>query len=301
MSKKKAIHQAIREVLNAEKSALSPEEIYQKIQERNLYDFHAQDPIHVVQSQLRRHCKDYNFPSARQMRYFTLDGKNKYRLLPEPVRIKPNAFRVKHPGKHGKQSIVTVPQDDEISCVADTSQQTHTEIQWRLLDLGEKLGLKVWAPIADRNRVWNGKRIGDIKGLVDVLPRQFDKGTMRTIEYIDAIWLEKQAIAAAFEVEHTTPVYSGLLRMSDLMTIQPNLDIKWFLVAPEERFTKYATQIARPTFCALRKPLYEVCRFISYDKLTRKLEAAAELIAHLKPTFLDDISEKYSPEEAFKD
>ena len=171
MSKKKAIHQAIREVLSAEQSALSPEEIYQRIRERNLYDFCAQDPVHVVQSQLRRHCKDFNFPSARQVRYFTLDGKNKYRLLVAPVRIQPNVYRVKGPGKRGRETIVTVPPDDESERLVDTSQHSHTEIQWRLLDLGAKLGLKVWAPFADRNRTWNGKRIGDIGNLVERLPR----------------------------------------------------------------------------------------------------------------------------------
>ena len=124
---------------------------------------------------------------------------------------------------------------------------------------------------------------------------------MRTIEYIDVIWLEKQAIAAAFEVEHTTPIYSGLLRMADLLTMQPNLDIKWYLVAPDDRFTKFASEIARPTFGALRKPLHEVCRFIAYDRLIEKLDAAAELLAHLRPTFLDYVSVKYNPAEAFED
>ncbi len=49
------------------------------------------------------------------------------------------------------------------------------------------------------------------------LPLQFDEATNRTIELIDVLWLKGNSIIAAFEIESTTSVYSGLLRMSDLM------------------------------------------------------------------------------------
>ena len=39
----------------------------------------------------------------------------------------------------------------------------------------------------------------------------------------------------AFEVEHTTAIYSGLLRMADLLALQLNMQIRLHLVAPEER------------------------------------------------------------------
>jgi hypothetical protein len=32
-------------------------------------------------------------------------------------------------------------------------------------------------------------------------------------------------MARAFEIEHTTAVYPGLLRMADLLALQPNMDI----------------------------------------------------------------------------
>ena len=53
---------------------------------------------------------------------------------------------------------------------------------------------------------------------------------------------------AAFEVEHTTAIYSGLLRMSDLVSMQPNIKIDLFMVAPDERREKVAYEITRPTF-----------------------------------------------------
>jgi hypothetical protein len=46
---------------------------------------------------------------------------------------------------------------------------------------------------------------------------QFDDVTRRTVEMIDVLWLKGSAIVAAFEIESTTSIYSGLLRMSDLI------------------------------------------------------------------------------------
>ena len=40
---------------------------------------------------------------------------------------------------------------------------------------------------------------------------------------------------SAFEAESTTTIDSGLLRLSDLLALQPNLDIDLYLVAPDER------------------------------------------------------------------
>ena len=56
-----------------------------------------------------------------------------------------------------------------------------------------------------------------------ILPKQFDPVTNRTIELIDVLWLDGNSIEAAFEIESTTSIYSGILRMSDLLAQQPNI------------------------------------------------------------------------------
>ena len=50
--------------------------------------------------------------------------------------------------------------------------------------------------------------------------------------------LNGNSIVAAFEIESTTSIYSGLLRMSDLLALQPNLALQLYHVAPEERAAK---------------------------------------------------------------
>jgi hypothetical protein len=145
---------------------------------------------------------------------------------PKLLKRSSNLYKLKK--KSGDEAIVTVPEpaeeDEDTTQVqeVETTAATHTEIQYRLLDLGSKMGLSVWAPKADRGRTWNANKIADIPKLLDSLPTQFDDVTNKTIENIDVLWLKGNTFVAAFEVEHTTSIYSGLLRMSDLLTMQPN-------------------------------------------------------------------------------
>jgi hypothetical protein len=210
----------------------------------------------------------------------------------------------KRTGDKEVEEIVAVPpteEEEETPSAKDlsTDAPTHTEIQWRLLDLGSQMGLNVWAPKADRGKAWNGKQIREVPRLLDSLPTQFDEATNGTIENIDVLWLKGNAIVAAFEVEHTTSVYSGLLRMSDLLTMQPNIDIKLYLAAPDERFAKFRNEVPRPTFASRSKPLHTVCGFLPYSALCTQLEKAQDFLCHLKPDFIDDIAEMYDPAEEF--
>ena len=105
------------------------------------------------------------------------------------------------------------------------------------------------------------------------LPQQFDPVTNRTIELIDVLWLDGNAIVAAFEIESTTSIYSGLLRMSDLLARQPNISVPLFLVAPEDRRDQVVCQVNRPTFERMNPPLVDVCRCISFERLREALTA----------------------------
>ncbi|WP_435020720.1 hypothetical protein TA3x_001982 [Tundrisphaera sp. TA3] len=213
-----------------------------------------------------------------------------------------NLYKLKaKAGDEEIETIVSIPsKEDEQPPQAAAKEPedegpSHTEIQWKLLNLGSQMGLNVWAPRADRGRMWGTKKVGDIPNMLANLPTQFDEGTTRTIENIDVLWMAGQAIAAAFEVEHSTTVYSGLLRMSDLLTMQPNLDINLYLVGPDERYAKFAREVARPTFASRRKPLHTLCGFLPYSKLCERIEETKNVIRFLKPEFIDEIAEFYDP------
>ena len=70
---------------------------------------------------------------------------------------------------------------------------------------------------------------------------------------------------------------------------QPNIDIKLYLAAPDEKYTKFKKEVPRPTFASRTKPLHTVCRFLPYSQLCQRLEKAKDFLSHLKPDFIDDI------------
>ena len=208
-------------------------------------------------------------------------------------------------GKKTVTTVVSVPDADD-AAVEDTEKDVpsvttrHTEIQHALLTLGRDMGFELWVARNDRSKIWAGAALGKMEGMVDVLPTQFNEATNRTIELIDVLWLKGNSIVAAFEVECTTSVYSGLLRMSDLLALQPNLAIDLFLVAPDERREKVENELMRPTFKLREKPLAPICGFLGFGLLSQKLKAIHEigLASSLKPDFLQKTAEYFGDAEA---
>jgi len=196
---------------------------------------------------------------------------------------------------------VTIPDDvgvdDSLEELSELAK-THTEIQWTLLKLGADMGLDVWVARNDRNREFNGQALATLPRVKDELPLQFDDATNRTIEMIDVLWLSGNAIEAAFEIEHSTQVYSGILRMADLIAMQPNINIPLYIIAPDERRDLVMRQVNRPTFLRLSPPLNETCRFISYSSLLDSVSKVSPFLRHVKPDFLEEVSDSCAIEDA---
>lgn len=167
------------------------------------------------------------------------------------------------------------------------------KIQARLAMIGEQMGFKIWLPRADRSRVLKAWTPISPNFLVDNLPLGYDSATMATIEQIDVIWLKNRSIVRAFEVEHTTAVYSGLLRMADLVALQPNIDVKLHIVASVERREKVLREIKRPVFSFIEgRKLKDSCTYLSYDSVLEISEL--EHLDNLNPKVIDKYVERAS-------
>lgn len=188
--------------------------------------------------------------------------------------------------------VVTIPEDDLTPTDAEIAAPTvHTEIQAVLLRLGAEMGYDVWVARNDRSRMFSDSQFSEFPRMLAALPVQFDEATKRTIELIDVLWLKGKAIIAAFEVESTTSIYSGLLRMADLVSMQPNINMPLYLVAPDERREKVFAEVNRPTFARLEPPLAEICRYIGFGTLRDEIEKVEHILRYLKPEFLEELSE----------
>jgi hypothetical protein len=137
--------------------------------------------------------------------------------------------------------------------------------------MGRKLGCRVWVAANDHAREWEGERLGALS--VTRLPALgLDPDSQRAIALIDVVWLRgANQVAAAFEVEHTTSIYSGLLRMADLASLAPNLNFPLYIVAPAARLPKVRRELQRPVFQLLE--LHRRCGFFSAEALLEASES----------------------------
>ena len=190
---------------------------------------------------------------------------------------------------------VEIPDDDSensqlVNKTALGNQEDSINMQAKVAQIGAEMGFYVWVPRNDRQRVQERVPIGFHEKFLKKLPLNYDDTTLKTIEQIDILWLKGRSIARAFEIEHTTAIYSGLLRMADLLALQPNMDIRLHIVASEERRDQVLGQIKRPVFSLLdRGPLYKQCTYLSYDSIN-ELEKTSNL-SHIKDTILDEYEE----------
>lgn len=140
---------------------------------------------------------------------------------------------------------------------------SHCQVQTLLSAIGHANGYGVYVPPNNFEGLdWN---LTERFHLVHELPQILNSQSPFTRE-VDVIWLDQSAgIAnALFEVEHSTQVYSGLLRFNDLLlttTASPRL----FIVADEGRRDLFSRQLNRPTF--LRSGLSDVTSFLDYSNV----------------------------------
>ncbi|MYK26835.1 MAG: hypothetical protein F4052_07805 [Dehalococcoidia bacterium] len=142
-------------------------------------------------------------------------------------------------------------------------------VQAKLAEIGSRMGMSVWIPSSDRGRVAQHLP-ADGGQLVEELPLIDGDRILKTVQQIDVLWLKGRLIVRAFEVEHTTAVYSGLLRMADLLALLPNRNIPLHIVASSERRAKVLQEIRRPVFEYLgleNLPLADQCTFLSYESV----------------------------------
>lgn len=142
---------------------------------------------------------------------------------------------------------------------------SHYQVQTILGAIGKLTGHAVHVPVNDRSLLDWG--ITGQFECVDELPSTGRHSPALSLALIDVLWIHptQNLLTAAFEVEHSTPVYSGLLRFKDV-----HIDYKLpraGIVAQAERKDAFLRQVNRRTFRA--SGLSEVCLFYSYSDVYR--------------------------------
>ena len=100
---------------------------------------------------------------------------------------------------------------------------------------------------------------------------------------IDVVWVIRgtTAIAPAFEAEHSTTIYSGVVCMLDLaLSVERDTPMTLFLVAPEARHGEVAAQLQRPAFSRVTELGFW---YLPYSELQNHREVIARFGAGLQP------------------
>jgi hypothetical protein len=137
---------------------------------------------------------------------------------------------------------------------------SHSQIQTLIGSIGFQENYDIWIPQSDRNSLdWGITSKFKIKNNISS-----DLSSVSgIIEEVDVVWFGKDnRMYSLFEVEHSTPIYSGLLRFNDIHLEFPNLSLIFNIVANIERKSLFTKQINRPTFN--QSGLKDLCTFYDY-------------------------------------
>ena len=176
----------------------------------------------------------------------------------------PAEFYVTRAGRHNVEAYFGW--EPLLSALADARDETptldHSKVQTLLGAIGDARGLDVWIPPGDRSKLdWS---------LAPRFPFRtaIAPGLEAVLREIDVVWMARGGSdpVSLYEVEHTTQMYSGLLRFNDThLTVGETP--KFTIVAQEARRGLFARQLRRPTFQA--SGLDKLCGFMTYGEVYR--------------------------------
>lgn len=161
----------------------------------------------------------------------------------------------------------------------DTLDRSHTDVQRWVRDLGRALGYDVHIAVNDRNRDCGAGRLGE-GCLAELPPLLRTAPGADAVRLIDVLWLKGDDVVAAFEVEHSTSIYSGIVRLLDLsFGAPPAVARELFIVAPDDRESEVQAQVRRPAFSGVA---HLRVRYLPYGELERHRESMARFGEGLK-------------------
>ncbi len=127
---------------------------------------------------------------------------------------------------------------------------THTDIQAKLLLIGSYLNFRTYTP--DTSKVSNvfKHKLGDLASEDKIPEGAVPAISVDTVKMIDVIWFDEEGYPThAFEVEHTTDITKGLLRLYQTRKLR----IKMFIISNQKN--KFETEVSKSPFVAIKDDL----------------------------------------------
>jgi len=153
---------------------------------------------------------------------------------------------------------------------------SHEKAEAILLSLGNLLGFDTYTP--DKGRIVEGQSLGNIATLQE-LPYFGSEKIMESAQNIDVVWVKDEWPEYFFEVEHTTGITPGLLR---IYRVAEKLSAKCFIISSAEMLPKFKREIEKPPFDKVK----ERYKFKSYKEL-EEMYLATKKFREISGSFLE--------------
>jgi len=188
------------------------------------------------------------------------DGQYKVQLVSNRGPLELYVSRQGRFNVEGYVGFTTITQSIDARRSRDTRDLSHAQVQTLLAGIGHRKGYDVYVPENNvANLDWSLTRRFELRANI---PAGFED-VVSVLSEIDVIWVAggRNDIEGLFEVEHSTSIYSGLLRFNDVFITHPRVS-RFSIVSDDSRRSVFSRQLFRPTF--RKSGLAEHVAFLEY-------------------------------------
>lgn len=148
--------------------------------------------------------------------------------------------------------------------VNDDAPLTHSDIQAKLILIGSYLNYRTYTPDRGKQSIYG--TLGDLCSEKEVPKDSIPAVSIDTVKFIDVIWFDEEGYPThAFEVEHSTDITKGLLRLYQVHKLR----IKLYIIAEEENKTKFERELLKNPFHKIKQEYV----FKNYQELDEFFES----------------------------
>lgn len=144
--------------------------------------------------------------------------------------------------------------------IRDDVKLTHYDLQAKLVLVGSYLNYRTFVPAPDKNKQTIFGVLGDLCTEKEIPEGSIPGLSLNTVKFVDVIWFDEEGYPThAFEVEHTTDITKGLLRLYQVHKLR----IKMFIISEEINKGKFQREVAKSPFAKIKNEFV----FKNYDEL----------------------------------
>jgi len=144
------------------------------------------------------------------------------------------------------------------------AELTHTDVQAKLLLIGSYLNYRTYTPDKSKFSTIYGNKLGDICTEQEIPNGSIPSLSIDTVKLIDVIWFDEEGYPThAFEVEHSTDITKGLLRLYQTHKLR----IKMFIISNQKN--KFEIEVSKMPFAKIKQEFI----FRNYDELETFFES----------------------------